>query len=787
MKKLFSYKTFYIGFICIISNSAFANSTVFLTNTYPDIIDVTQIVSTEKEIQRLRQIQKKFDHQVTGFYLPIGKQLVVNVEVITASEGNLLPKIVIGTPSRAGNTRIEISLVAGLNTISSSIHGGGMVYLRYVSNVDKPTGRARVSFSASSEHIRAPHFIFGVTSPAEFSSMMELYQTPDVIFSSDDAVVVVSRAAAIKYLLNGDKDFWMRTISNILLAEVKISGLSNDDPNPLHHRLASGIRHLFVEAGSGYMFATDFATGYFGDAALSRLLKPETLASNNWGVAHELGHQHQQGAYKPGTFTETTVNIYTLAVQRFFQGSGYIRSAQSVWTKLKTDYFSLPDATRDFNTESIAPVAGNVNESRVLLFDQLHIIFGDVFYQRLHRITREEQVSGGSDDERRAFFALKACQISGYDLRDYFYKWGYKLSAYDQSVVDKAVSDSNLLKPSCNDELHLVTPYYKPACIPLPLLGIQTSKPEADITVIDGVAAVRNYCDYSSKSGEFTDPRDNKKYAYKKYGNYDWFIQNLDWDGFDGLNESSSNTIGLYGSDDSDGVVFGRMYPTNASSSAYASWCPLGWTTPTTAMWDALAASIKSEYLITDSELVPCMKCGGDKDLQADGLWNKGAGSINVVKSALVGFNALPAGVFNKDVAKYDDSDKPGLKASFFVPNSAWYHKVLSNSTDAISYTNRNTRHHGSIRCVRPTIHSGVSTINDDKNCFVYLDDSYYAHIVSTTPDFFVKVYTITGKHIHTEDTNSSHLIINTTEWQKGIYVVVVSSNNKRETLKLIK
>lgn len=796
MKEIFF--TLFVLFICsqFSSHAAishFSSDTkTEVTNTstpYPEIIELIQIVSADKEALRMVQFQTKFDNQLTGFYAPVGKKIIVKVEELVASTDKRAPRIVIGTPRRGSDTVTEIELSTGENVIQPTAHKGGMIYFRYISNDDQPKGKVRISFVAGSEHVRVPHFVKGVTTDAEFSSMMTQYQTADVMFSTEDAVVVVSREAALKYSINNDKEGWLAAIDKILLVEDQISGLSNTDSNSLHHRLAKGIRHLFVEANTGYMFATNQVTGYNGDAALTRLLTKNTIETNNWGVAHELGHQHQQGAYKPGNLTETTVNIYTLAVQRAFQGDGYIRSSEDIWNKLKADYFSLPVAQRNYNDEMLKPITGDINSSRLLLFDQLQIVFGDEYYHRLHRIAREEKVMGGSDEDRLGYLVLKSCQLSGYDLRDYFKAWGINVTSYHQNIIDKAITNAGLKKPSCNDELHLTTPYSKPACVPLPLIGISTSKPEGENRPDDATASIEKYCDYSTKSGVFTDPRDNKQYAYKKYGEYDWFMENLNWDGYDGKNESTRGTVGLYGTDDPDGKFYGRMYPTNAVSSS-TSWCPDGWSTPSQSQWDMLMTNISSLYGVDKNNIANCLKCGGDQDDQADGLWTRGAGEVNATKAAQVGFNALPAGVFNKDANTYDSADKVGLKASFLLPGTAWFHEVLSAGSNTVSYLNRNSRHHASVRCVRKSSTTSAE-LNGRGDTYAYYNKTRECiMIVAKHPILNVCITDMNGRTVFQYNENNAALrnkAIDCTGWVNGVYIISLKSGPEVTISKTVK
>jgi hypothetical protein len=147
------------------------------------------------------------------------------------------------------------------------------------------------------------------------------------MFKSKDIIVVVNRDKVEKYLMpDAYKGYpvsipnWLTAFDGILDAEIQI-GLSANDPNPLHQPMSNGVKYLMTQVGTGYMYATDWGTGFNGndEAAMDRLLMENNLINNGWGISHEIGHQNQQGAYKPTEYTETTVNFYTFASVRHFQ------------------------------------------------------------------------------------------------------------------------------------------------------------------------------------------------------------------------------------------------------------------------------------------------------------------------------------------------------------------------------------------------------------------------------------------------------------------------------------
>jgi hypothetical protein len=268
--------------------------------------------------------------------------------------------------------------------------------------------------------------------------------------------------------------------------------MDNADPNPAHHRLKAGeVRFLLTNNTSASPHASP--AGYTGYPAgsVSRYLTPFTTCSggscnNSWMLGHELGHQHQQPAYQINLSTESTVNIYSYVVERNIQGSSYNRTTAAKWKQAQDTYLSLPVEERvyDMDSGTLEELFGaNRDELRFMVWEQLFLIFGDDFYKRLHRVTREEQVVSGNEQDRRLYLIWKASQITGYDLREFFNRWGIRVTddAYKDTLQARfagALSSSAVAAlPKPVDSLLAVTGQSKPAWTPLPLQGISSSKP----------------------------------------------------------------------------------------------------------------------------------------------------------------------------------------------------------------------------------------------------------------------------------------------------------------------
>ncbi len=496
MKKLF--------FTLLIFAVAIAKAEI--VTPYPTTIEIKQINSAEKERLRLCQGHKKYDKQPTGFYVAADKKVVVNVEILTAADNDVMPTLTIGTmgfnvDNRMGGgsyNETVIQLKAGKNTIED--HVGGLIWLGFVQNESgDPKGLAKITFTDESEQVRVPRFIYGTTTNTEFKEMLVEYPTPDVLYQSDYIVVAATKEAANRYSKDNNKVEWMNGIHRLLEKEDEISGIDNNDPNPIHHRLKAGeVRHLLVQNTSGNPHAS--SEGYTGypQASINRYLTVFNSATNNnnnnsWMLGHELGHQHQQPAYQINKATESTVNIYSYVVERDIQGETYNRTTAEKWRMAQTTYLRLPFSKRiyDMDDDELKAIWGaNQDELRFMPWEQLFLIFGDQFYKTLHRVVREEMVITPRDpqDLRRSYLIWKTSQVAGYDLTEFFNIWGIRVT----DPIIKSDLRTKMAFAKANDEIHdledielsaeklvTITGQNLPDWAPISLRGISSSQPES--------------------------------------------------------------------------------------------------------------------------------------------------------------------------------------------------------------------------------------------------------------------------------------------------------------------
>ena len=512
-----------------------------ITTPYPETIRLKQINSSEKERTRLGQGHNKYDRQPTGFYIEAGKKLAVNVTVITAPADGAKPVLYVGTLgfNVDGRTVTNKTLNEGTNTFTVS--NDGLIYLRYVSDAaQQPVGEVEITFTAASEHRRAPRFVHGVTTDGEFAEMMEQYQTPDVTYHSDYVIVCATRTAATTHSLGQNKNNWLNQLNTLVSLEDQISGMNDGDPKPVHHRLkAAEIRYLLVQNTSNNPHAS--SSGYTGypSGSVARYLTMFGSGNNSWMLGHEIGHQHQQPAYMINSSSESTVNIYSYVVERDqverIQGGGpYNRTSAARWKQAQDTYLSLPLSERvyDMPNDELEKIIGfNRDELRFMMWEQFFLIFGDEFYKRLHRITREEKITGGGADERRAYLIWKASQITGYDLTDFFDLWGVRIK--DDNALNELLRARifTALKrgtieplPVPASAMLMVTGQQKPSWTPLPLKGISSSRPAEEFydrtgwTITASIAGVQDATVGGDKPEYIIDGTSNTAFVFIKPG-----------------------------------------------------------------------------------------------------------------------------------------------------------------------------------------------------------------------------------------------------------------------------
>jgi len=378
--------------------------------------------SAETERLRLAQALRATDFESTGRYLPPGVPLTVTVH-----SGSVRPTLHIGAPDADDDAKTPrgYPLTVGTNTVSDP--AGGMVYLSAVGHGDP------VTVTLGDAALPVPYFRLGSTSSAAFRAQLGTRPTPWAELVADHVILTVQRESAQQY---ADQDFaaLLTLLSRIVRIEDDASGL--DGRAPIDRRNAHPYHFVNITAtGPGVAAYTSHGYMAFPNSYLDRLLSVDALRHNGWGAWHELGHEHQQFAYKPEVLTEVSVNLYALAVGRALGDPPRL---------------TVPDPTTGLTPyESALPKLGQSGVDyattfgayeKLVMLNQLTLAYGDGFWPRLHRLIRRENPPTEWDAPdatavRFGYLATYTSRVGGEDLTAFYDRWGVPLSDDARAAV----------------------------------------------------------------------------------------------------------------------------------------------------------------------------------------------------------------------------------------------------------------------------------------------------------------------------------------------------------------
>lgn len=377
---------------------------------------VTARPGAEDERLRLGQALRGSEFDATGLYVPPGATLSLTVQ----PHDDLVPTLWIGAWDYYGTVKEprRYPLVAGANDVTDP--HGGPVYLSLAGAGE----RASVLFRSGA--VQMPVFTLGETTEAEYRTRLDtLTASPYVELVAPHTILTLSRDGALLYR-DEDHAALLELMETLIDSHARISGL---DGSKAVHRRKAGPYHFTevtkVPTGVG-AYATHGYNG-FPRAYLDRATTVTGLRTRGWGFYHELGHLHQQMAYKPGGLTEVTVNIYSLAAQRTL---GQPSNLLTVDATTGLNYFG--SAQRKFGTAGLTYEKSFGAYEKLVPLRQLELAFGDDFWPRMHKLVREEnpQSHYTENDKRYRALATYSSRVAGYDLTDFFVNtWAFPIDA----------------------------------------------------------------------------------------------------------------------------------------------------------------------------------------------------------------------------------------------------------------------------------------------------------------------------------------------------------------------
>ncbi len=375
--------------------------------------------SVEENGERLKMRFPFSPNEPTGIYVKPDEEITVEIK------GSQSIKAFIGTRAYDKEQLKEFNLNPGKNIISSPT--GGILYFYNLNN----TGEVTATVKSGGTHF--PLFILGKHTKKDWDEMLAKYKKPYAIeLKGDRSLITTSYEKVEKNMKKTDPTELMKKHDEAIRIENALSGLSEDGSgvaNPGKHYMQ------FIEAkytNEPGMYANNYHTGY-PDDSIEYVLDIEKFTMDGWGPWHEIGHAHQQVPWLWDGIDEATVNIYSLAVQVAFGN----KSRMEVDGRYEQAfaYLNQPDDQKNFD-----------KSDPIIMFWQLHLIYGDQFYPKLHqmyRVLSDTEYSMLDTDEvissreKKQMFIYMASKASGQNLISYFEKWGLHAEADTVEKVNK--------------------------------------------------------------------------------------------------------------------------------------------------------------------------------------------------------------------------------------------------------------------------------------------------------------------------------------------------------------
>ncbi|HPW78257.1 MAG: hypothetical protein BWX62_00822 [Bacteroidetes bacterium ADurb.Bin037] len=212
---------------------------------------------------------------------------------------------------------------------------------------------------------------------------------------------------------------------------------------------------------------------------------------------------------------------------------------------------------------------------------------------------------------------------------------------------------------------------------------------------------------FQPSTDSISDPRDDKVYYYKRYGNLDWFIQNLNWDG---AGVTYSNILAF-------GTIMGRLYTWDQAISGEdipmmpggpfiglgegpRGVCPPGWTIPTAEDWADLATAVSGTpmgFLDTWNGLGEIFAV--DVKVNGKKLWKYHPDNE---KTNTTGWNAVPAGYAILSGEIFSGYGQTSFWWSASTDGDKGYYRLIHYAVDRFSCALADkSAVYASVRCVR--------------------------------------------------------------------------------------
>lgn len=415
-----------------------------LQGTYPREFRIADYDAYPNPYNHLRTNKMRFAYSTmdnpTGIAVEAGETLVVMVGDTNGHEGLVLRVVDFyqGGTADGMDNRKDYALLPGLNKIKMNTKG--LVYVVYLKETIAEADAAKpIKVHIATGTVNGYYNSQKPEHHGRFAQLLSkaTHQYFDVLGRKAHLVF-----PTVQYRQNtGNRgDELIGIFDQMMEAEQELHGL-------VKYKRTFKNRMLFspTYSSGAYMYAAPERTAY-SPGTFSVATNPDILRNQIWGPAHEVGHMHQTApAIMWWGMSECTVNIPSLYVQTTILGKE---------SRLQVEGNGMTRYTMAF-TDIIAKESphGRIADvfRKLVPFWQLELYFGKVlgqtpakqsdkggFYPDVYEYARQHPHPGYGeyyDGLNTIEFAYIASKVSGYNLIDFFTKWGF-LRVVDEDMLE---------------------------------------------------------------------------------------------------------------------------------------------------------------------------------------------------------------------------------------------------------------------------------------------------------------------------------------------------------------
>lgn len=379
-----------------------------------------------EELMRIGCLYTLSDQQPTGFYVRPTDTLEVELTLIS-NFNNAQPALFIGSPDAdPGNADIHptaIPLNQGINSLSN--HQGGVIYFQ----MSGENNTAQIKFISGMQKV--PTFEQGKHTTTEYRNMLAHHpKSPFAEYISRRVIITLPREAAIKHQ-HEDINELLDTYERIISLQERFIGLDTSSAQhspsrpPLKNHLSISNSTVLLSA-----HAIHNHTAY-SIVMADEMLTPAKILTYYY-VWHETAHTYQMVGYIFPRAHEVFTNTAALYIQRNL----VTPVPYQIYQILSSSTFE--GALAKLNSPNFNYSQLNHFE-QLVCFDQLRIAFGEDFWPRTNKITRERWRSDGyAPQESQALdnLIVFTSLAANSDLRPFFAKWGLPASPQGDQAIN---------------------------------------------------------------------------------------------------------------------------------------------------------------------------------------------------------------------------------------------------------------------------------------------------------------------------------------------------------------